>query len=115
MENSLSVTLRAVLRGVVERRVRVHGFAASSETTDRGCRGLGLTRNGGLDGVVVGSVGGSLGVLWDRSRYSINVGPLLGLVHVRVVRQQVGGDRGLLGNIGRRNRSHIIDTRIRVG
>lgn len=121
--DSLSVTLGAILRGVIRRRIRIHWFAAPRETTGRGCRGLSLARSYGGDGVGVGSVGGSLGVLRNRETRSrpsvdvlINVGLLLRWVRVRVrvVWRQGGGHRGLLRSAGRWNRSDIVDVQVHV-
>jgi len=118
----LPMTLRAILRGVIRRRIRIDGFTAPRKTTDRGYRGLGLARNWVRDEIVVGPVGGPLGILWNgetRSGPSINVlidvGLLLGWIRVRVARRHGVSYGGLLRNIGRRNRRDVIDVPVHVG
>lgn len=78
MSDSLSMTLRTILGGVIRGRVRIDGFTAPSEATGRGHRGLDLARNRGRDNIVIGSVGGTLCILWDgEARYRPSVGVLI--------------------------------------
>ena len=84
------MTLRAVLRSVVMRRVGVHGVTAPREATGRGCRGLNLARNRGLDEIVVGSVDRPQGILWDGEAGSgSSVDVLIDVWLLRLVRSGV--------------------------
>jgi len=115
----LSMTLRAILRSMIMRRVRVHGFTAPCEATGRRYCGLDLAWN--RYGIVVGSVGRTQGILWDGeagpgSSVDILIGVrlLLRLVRAWVAWRQVCGHGGLLWDVGGRNRSDVVHVRVHV-
>ena len=105
---------------MVRGRVCVHGFAAPSEATGRGHRGLNLSLNSGWHDVVVSPVSGPLHVLRDgenRTRRSVEVLIDVGLRRIRVgiACRQRSGRRGLLRSVGGRNRRDVVDVHVRVG
>jgi len=120
MKDLLSMALRTVFRGVIKGRICIHGFATPREATGRGCRSLDLALNWSRRDAVIGSVGGTLSILWDgkaRSRQAvqvlIDVGLLLREVRVRIVWHR-GSYCRLLRNVGRRNRGGVVDVQVHV-
>jgi len=115
----LSMTLRTILGGMVRGRVCVHGFAAPSEATGRGQRGLDLSLNCGRYDVVVNSISGPLHILRDgetRTRHSVEVLIDVGLRWIRVwiACRRRSGRRGLLRNVGGWNWRDVVDVQVHV-
>ena len=119
MNDSLPMTLRAILGGMVGGCVCVHGFGAPSEATGRGHRGLNLSWNCGRYGVVVDSVSGPLRILRNGENgtsCSVEVLVDVGLRRIRVwiVYRQRSGRGGLLRNVGGWNRRDIVNVQVQV-